>query len=263
MTLGIVIHPGGCLAWGVPALGPACCCVGPVLLPKWCPSGALTPMNILWGPHQCPYSEPQTFPTSQETLQDLKVSLAQAPVESLLCFGSQCTWNLVCILQEYSLCFPQSCIAPALKSYWPSIPDVLAAPPPNARPWGWDSELSLLCRTSEIQLFSSLWVIHLAGMGSDYIIKVLLLSSYCGFFVFWRRISFGVGLSLLFMVVQQLAVILVFFMRGCKLKFFYSTILSLAPLNSMIFILQFVNTVYHIDWFMATCIPEINPTWVW
>ena len=144
MTLGIFNHPGGCLAWGVPALEPACCCVGPVLLPKWCPSGELTPMNILWGPHQCPYSEPQTFPTSQETLQDLQVGLAQASVESLLCSGSQCTWNLVCILQEQSLSFPQSCIAPALKSHWPSIPDVLAALPPNARPWGWDSELSLL-----------------------------------------------------------------------------------------------------------------------
>ena len=101
-------------------------------------------------------------------------------------------------------------------------------------------------RTSEIQLFSRLWVIHLAGLGSDYIIKVLLLPSYCGFFVFWCRISFGVGLSLLLMVVQQLAVILFFFMTGGKLKF-YSTILSLVPLNSMIFILQFVNMVYHID----------------
>ena len=92
----------------------------------------------------------------QEILQDLPVGLAQAPMESLLCPGSQCTWNLVCTLQEWSLCFPQSCGAPALKPHWPSKPNALGAPPPEARPppgWGawYGSQNSHSCgRTSEI-----------------------------------------------------------------------------------------------------------------
>ena len=47
-------------------------------------------------------------PAPQETLQDLQVGLAQAPMESLFCPGSQCTWKLVCVLKEWSLCFPRS-----------------------------------------------------------------------------------------------------------------------------------------------------------
>jgi len=66
-----------------------------------------------------------------------------------------------------------------------------------------------------IQLFSSLWVTHLAGMGFDDITKAPLLAAPYGFFfVFGCKISFLVGPSLFFFffptVVQQLVVILVF-----------------------------------------------------
>ena len=45
----------------------------------------------------------------------LQVVLAQILMESLLCPGTQHTWNLVCILQDWIVCFSQSCGAPAIK----------------------------------------------------------------------------------------------------------------------------------------------------
>ena len=96
--------------------------VGPGLSTKWWPPGELTLRNIPWGlRYQCPCPTVghSQSPPLQETLQNLQVGLTRAPVESLLCLGSQGTWTLVCTLQEWSLCFPQSCGAPALKCLWP------------------------------------------------------------------------------------------------------------------------------------------------
>ena len=53
--------------------------------------------------------------------------------------GSQCTHYFVCALQEWSLCFPQSCRSPAIKSHWPSKSDSLGIPPPIAGPPGWEA----------------------------------------------------------------------------------------------------------------------------
>ena len=101
-------------------------------------------MNILWGPHQCPYSEPQTFPTSQETLQDLQVGLAQASVESLLCFGSQGT---------ETLCAPSKVISLLPSVLWSSCTQAplawkakcfLLIADPRLRSLMWGLELSLL-----------------------------------------------------------------------------------------------------------------------
>ena len=47
-------------------------------------------------------------------------------------------------------------------------------------------------------------------------------------------------------------------MRGDELNFFCSAILSLAPLNHMVFILQLVNVVYRTDWFVDTE-PSLHP----
>ena len=80
-------------------------------------------------------------PPPQDTLQDKQASLAQGPIESLLCPGSQYMWKLVCSLQEWSLCFTQSCGAPALRPCWPSKPNTLRSPPPSARPSGWGAWL--------------------------------------------------------------------------------------------------------------------------
>ena len=45
----------------------------------------------------------------------------------------------------------------------------------------------------------------------------------------------------------------------------HSVTSSQLTLDHMVFILQFINMVYHIDWFLLNnpCIPQINPTWSW
>ena len=50
------------------------------------------------------------------------------------CPGSQCAWDLVFFLQEWILCFLQSCGAPALQLHWPSKPNALGVSPSNPEP---------------------------------------------------------------------------------------------------------------------------------
>ena len=75
-----------------------------------------------------------------------------------------------------------------------------------------DVGLRTLTPVGEPDIFSSLWVAHLAGMGFDYIMKVSPLPSHCGFFfVFGCKIFFFDRFQpFLLMAVQQLVVILVF-----------------------------------------------------
>ena len=78
----------------------------------------------------------------QETLQHQQVGLVQSRMGSLLPPpGSWCAHYPVCDLQEWSLCFPQSCQSPAIKSRQPSKPDSLGIPPPIAGPPGWEDWL--------------------------------------------------------------------------------------------------------------------------
>ena len=64
-------------------------------------------------------------------------------------------------------------------------------------------------------------------MGFDYIMKVPLLPSCCGFvFVFGCRLSSLVDLSLFFDGHSTVSCDLGVFIRGDKLKFLYSAILS-------------------------------------
>ena len=84
--------------------------------------------------------------------------------------------------------FPLVCRSPIIKSHWPSRPDSLGTPSPFVRSSGWEgSEPSQRGRASLVLLFSSLWVTHLAGVGSDLIVITSLLPSHCGF------LSLGVG----------------------------------------------------------------------
>ncbi len=53
--------------------------------------------------------------------------------------GSRCTRYFVCALQEWSLCFPQSCQSPAINSHQASKSDSLGIPPPVAGPPGWEA----------------------------------------------------------------------------------------------------------------------------
>ena len=114
--------------------------LGQVSVPKWWPPRELMMIDIPWGqatsvlPPTVSHSQPLS---PQETLQDTQVCLAEVPMGSLLCAVSQCTWNLVCALWEWSLCFPQSCGAPAFKPHWTTKPNGLRVPPPSARSSGW------------------------------------------------------------------------------------------------------------------------------
>ena len=58
-------------------------------------------------------------------------------MESLLCPGTQWTWNSVCALQQWNLFFPQSCGCPAPKPHWPSMPNPPGSSPPSARRPSW------------------------------------------------------------------------------------------------------------------------------
>ena len=128
-----VFSPCLCLDWGFSALMNGA---------RFFQNGSLQKSSCWWlfqgpkPPMSYPYSEPRPPPHSKETLQDLSVGLIQILIESLLCPVTQCTWNLVCALLEWSLCSPQSCGTPVVKPHWPSMPNVPGAPPPNARPPG-------------------------------------------------------------------------------------------------------------------------------
>ena len=144
---------------------------------------------ISWGHHiQCPaprVSDSQLLPP-QETLQDLQIGLSQILTEFLLCPRSQCTWNIVCALQKWSLCFCQLC-----GSSCPEAPLTLSTKCfggsslqfQTPRMWNlmWDLELSLLlkslCDNSYFPVCGLLtWQVCAR------IVKVPHLLSCCGFF---------------------------------------------------------------------------------
>ena len=102
-------------------------------------------------------------------------------------------------LQEWSLCFPQSCGSPIINSHWFTKSDSLGIPSPFPRLPGWGARheaqnLHNSGRISLVLLFSSLWVTYLVGLGFDFIMSVPLLQS-CRrfFFVFGHGISFFGG----------------------------------------------------------------------
>ena len=87
--------------------------------------------------------EPLQTHASAMTLQHQQVALVQSPVGSLLLSsGSWCMQDSVCTLQDWSLCFPQSCGSPIIKSHWPSRSDSLGIPSPFVRAPGWVLEPS-------------------------------------------------------------------------------------------------------------------------
>ena len=143
---------------------------------------------------------PCQFMAPQETLQHYQVVLVQSPVRSLLLSsGSWCGQDFVCGFQAWSLCFPQSCASPIIKSCWPSRSDSLGIPSPVFGSLGWEGwcgvqDLYNSWRISLALLFSGLWVTHRVGLKFDFVVIVSLLSSHWGFFfVFGHRVSFFGG----------------------------------------------------------------------
>ena len=141
--VGLHSYPVGCLAWGIPTLWVAFGLLGRARswhqngglqdsLHQWVlPSTSLTSVLVhtvshshLASPGHSPRSAGRSCPGSYEV--------------TAFSTGSQCTWNLVCALQEWHFCFPQFCGVSAMKPLWPSKPNALGAPPPNSRSpyWG-------------------------------------------------------------------------------------------------------------------------------
>ena len=145
----------------------------------------------------CPHSETQPPPTSAGHPPILAGRSGPVPYGVTAFFPkSWCARDPVCTLQECSLHFPQSCGIPVIKPYWPSKPDSLRAPPPIARPPGWEAwcgaqKFHSSGRVSVVQFLSSPWVAHPVGMGFDFITVAPLIPSRCGFyFVFGYRVFF-------------------------------------------------------------------------
>ena len=185
--------PGSCLAWDEPVLGSTGCMVGLT-------SKRLTPARLTAASVPVPMVSPCWPRPSQENLSSTnKDILIQSPVGSLLLSsGSWCMQDFVCELQDWSLCFPQSCGSPIIKFHWPSRSDSLRISSPFVRSPGWEAwcwvqNLHNGGRTSLVLLFSRLWVSHLVGMGFDFIMIVPLLPSPSGFFVTGHWVSFFGG----------------------------------------------------------------------
>ena len=136
--VGLCSLPVGCLAWGDPALEPTGYLAGliidsgkahakeyfpelllPVSLSPWCviatPASARDPLTLAGRSGSVPYGVTASSP------------------------GAWCAQDFVCALQEWNICFPQSCQSPVIKSCWPSKSDSLRIPPPIARPPSWET----------------------------------------------------------------------------------------------------------------------------
>ena len=134
--------------------------------------------------------------------------------------GSWCAHSFVCTLQEWSLCFPQSCQSPAIKSRSPSKSDSLGIPLPVARPPGWEA----WSEAQNIPVGGLLWnncspVCESPTQWLWDLILLWLCPSYC--LIVSSPLSLDVGVYFLVsssvflsMIVQQLAVIPVLLQVG-------------------------------------------------
>ena len=178
--------------------------------------------------------------------------------------GSWYTQDPLWVLQEWSFCLPQSCGIPVIKPHWPSKPDSLGAPPPVARPPGW--ELRTFTPVGGLWYnFSSLWVTHPAYMRFDFIVIVpLLLSLCCFFFVFGCRVSFLVGSSIFF--VSGCSAVRCDFDGSVRSEFtsFYSAIFSpQVILNTLSFIFVFeLLILWCTFWISGTVLGLLYVQWL-
>lgn len=148
---------------------------------------------------RCPCGEPLLTHTSTGGPPTLAGSFGSVFWGSLLL--SSGSWQnkkgFVCVLQDWSLHFPQSCGSLVMKFRWPSrcrFPGDSQSPCHIAKLGSlkWDSEpFQQWENFFGIYFFSNLWVTHLAGVGFEFIMIVPLLLSHCSLdFVFGHGISF-------------------------------------------------------------------------
>ena len=106
-------HPVGCLGWGVWALEPTVFWVWPGLGEKMAAPGGLMPMSTPQNYCRqclCLHSEPQPPHASTGDPPVLAGRYGPGSHEVTTSFlGSWCVRYLVCALEEWSFCIPQSC----------------------------------------------------------------------------------------------------------------------------------------------------------
>ena len=201
---GVVLLPGSCLAWGSPPWGLWAVWYSYCMV-QWLPRG-LMPRGIFLDcccQCPCPCGEPLSTHTSRWDPPTLAGSFGSVSCGVTCWVTVSCEvtapWLLlVCAsaLQDWCLCFPQSCRSSVVKSHQPSRSDSLGIPSPFVGSPGWEAwygvqNLHNSGRTSLVLLFSSLWITHPAGMEFDFIVITPLLPSDCKlFFVFRHWVSF-------------------------------------------------------------------------
>ena len=134
----------------------------------------------------------------------------------LLSSESWCMQSFIFSLQDWSLCFPQSCGSIIIKSSWPSRSNSLGIPSPFVRFPGWEAwhrvqNLHNSGRSYLVLFFSSLWLPTWQEwdliFNHEYAPPIVLMGFLLRLWM-WEYL-FLVGSSILSMVVQQLVVILV------------------------------------------------------
>ena len=75
--------------------------------------------------------------TPQETLQDQQVGLVQGPVKSLIFPLGPGVHEILCVPSMTSVSVSPNPVEFLIKPHWPSKPNVLGAPPPDARTPDW------------------------------------------------------------------------------------------------------------------------------
>ena len=221
--VGLCSFPVGCLAWGIPALEPTGCWVGPGLGEKMAASKSAHAMNIHQNRrHQCPCpcSEPQPLPppTSAGDPPILAGKSGQSLMRSLL-FSLGTVHETLCALSksgvsvspspvEFLWSNPAGLQSQILWGLRLLLPDPQAGEP--------DVGLRPFTPMGELLWYNCFSVCGLPTQCVWDLILSWLCPSYCltvasSLSVFGCRVSFLVGSSVyLSVVVQQLVVILVF-----------------------------------------------------
>ena len=117
--VGLCFHFFGCLAWVIPALEPIGCWVGPGLGKKMVASrrahaNEYSPELLLRVSLSPQVPLPTTTFTGDPPIAAGRSGPGSCEVTAFYP-GSWGTWGLVCTLQEWSFCLPQSCGVPVIK----------------------------------------------------------------------------------------------------------------------------------------------------
>ena len=157
--------------------------------------------------------------SSQEILQELQSDPTQIPMEALLCPGTQHTWNPVCAFQEWSSCVQ----APLAFNARFSGSSLSQCQIPRHGTWH-GAQISHSCNSLWHSYFPVSGLPTWEVWGCLYPV-ITSPTSWCGFFIFWSRISFWKFPVHLVEGCSAFGYNFVVFMREGELQSFYSAII--------------------------------------